>query len=42
LDAGPPAPPGLLEARGAALGVAQRVGAQQPATAIPFAAPISS
>jgi hypothetical protein len=32
----------LLEAKAAALDVAQRVGAQQPATAIPFAAPISS
>jgi hypothetical protein len=32
----------LLEAKAATLGVAQRVGVQQPATAIPFAAPISS
>jgi len=42
LDAGPPAPPGLLEARAATLGIAQRLGPQQPDTAIPFAAPISS
>ena len=31
-----------FESGAAALGVAQRVGAQQPATRIPFAAPISS
>jgi hypothetical protein len=41
LDAGPPAPPPLLEARAAALVITQRVGAHQLATTIPFAAPIS-
>jgi hypothetical protein len=33
---------GLLETRALAFGIAQRVEARQPATAIPFAAPISS
>ena len=33
---------GSLESSAAALGVVQRVEARQPATAIPFAAPISS